>query len=231
MRVIPNKFPFTSLHEIVIHSPNHENSHISDFPVAHVQWILETYINRYNALKHHGTVCIFRNTGHDAGESIGHAHSQIAVIPKDTNITVPRLEDDLGYRKEYFEVKDFTIMCPPYSQWPDEVWIVPERRGRAFGEISYEELESLAFTLKRTIQILNIRHGHNFPNNYYIYPYKDWYLRLIPRAKILGGFEIASGIFVNTQDPKETMEFIKEHFYQDDEEEIQKDKAEYRKGV
>jgi UDPglucose--hexose-1-phosphate uridylyltransferase len=231
VRVIPNKFPFAPIHELVIHSPQH-HTHLSDVSLDQVRMILETYVNRYNTHKHAGSVVIFRNVGHDAGESVGHAHSQIAVVPKNIPIEVPKLEKDLSYYGEHFRVGDhFSLICPPYSQWPDEVWIVPRERGRTFGEIQYTELESLAYVLRQLVRILNIRHGHSFPNNYYIYPYNDWYLRLTPRAKILGGFEIATGIYVDTQDPKETMQFIKTHFYSEDEEVIGKSPANYRKGA
>lgn len=230
VRVIPNKFPFTPHHELVIHTPEH-HTHTHNLPVEHIKLIIEAYANRYNAHKDQGTVVIFRNTGHDAGESIGHAHSQIAVVPHDIPIFIPKLERNLEYHGEYLEVGDFVIVCPPYSQWPDEVWVIPKDRNRVFGEILYKEIESLAFVMKRLLKILSIRHGHEFPNNYYIYPYKDWYLRIIPRAKILGGFEIATGIFVNTQNPRETMHFVKELFYEEDEKKIMKYRAQYRKGV
>jgi len=176
-------------------------------------------------------VVIFRNTGHDAGESIGHAHSQIAVVPHEIPLEIPKLERHLDYYGASFKVGDFFLVCPPYSQWPDEVWVIPEERNRIFGEILYKEIEGLAYVLKRLTKVLSIRHGHEFPNNYYIYPYKDWYLRLMPRAKILGGFEIATGIYVNTQDPHETMKFIKELFYEENERKIMKYRALYRRGV
>ena len=231
VRVIPNKFPFAPIHELVIHSPEH-HTHISDLPIDQVKLIIETYVNRYNAHRKKGSVIIFRNVGHDAGESVGHAHSQIAVVPKNIPIEIPRLEKNLSYYGEHFSVGEyFSLVCPPYSQWPDEVWIVPTIRGKIFGEIQQTEAESLAYVLKRLVGILNIRHGHDFPNNYYIYPYEDWYLRLTPRSKILGGFEIATGIYVNTQDTRETMKFIKQHFYHEDEGQILKNPADYRRGA
>src|SRR3989344_5861529 len=128
-------------------------------------------------------------------------------------------------------VEVFFRLCPRYSQWPDEVWIVPEERGKLFGEITYGEMEGLAYILRRLIRIMNIRHDQDFPFNFYIYPHRDWYLRLIPRAKILGGFEFATGIYVNTQDPRDTMEFIKKHFFEEEEEKIKLSPAEYRRGV
>lgn len=230
VRVIPNKYPFAPIHEIVIHTPDH-SKHFSDLPIDQTRLILEVFVNRFNTHLKHGSVCIFGNSGHEAGESIAHSHSQIAVVPREVQVVVPRLEQNISYKGEHFEVGDFMMICPPYSQWPDEVWIVPKDRGKLFGEITYQELESLSYVLKRLIRIFEVRHGHQFPYNFYIYPFRDWYFRIMPRAKIPGGFEIATGIFVNTQDPRQTIQFIKDHFYEEAEEKIQESRAQYRKGV
>lgn len=230
VRVVKNKFPFAPIHEIVIHTPQHLHS-ISELSVEQVKLIIEAYVNRFNAHLKQGTVVIFSNSGHDAGESINHSHSQVAVVPHEVPIVVPSLEEFLDYRGEFLQVKDFMMISPPYSQWPDEVWIVPAERGKLFGEITYEEMENLAYVLRRLVYIFEERHGEDFPYNFYIYPRRDWYLRIMPRAKIPGGFEIATGIFVNTQDPRDTMDFIKKHFFEEDKEKIRKHKAEYRRGV
>lgn len=230
VRVVNNKFPFAPIHEVIIHTPDHKQS-ISDISVEHVKLVIETFVNRFNTHLRAGTVCIFSNSGHDAGESINHSHSQLAVVPKDVPIVVPTLEEFIDYRAEHLLVKDFELVCPPYSQWPDEVWIVPAERGKLFGEITYEEMESLSYVLRRLVYIFEVRHGEDFPYNFYIYPHRDWYLRIMPRSKIPGGFEIATGIFVNTQDPQNTMEFIKKHFFEEEREKIKKSRAKYRRGV
>lgn len=230
VRVIKNKYPFAPIHEVIIHAPQHLHS-LSELPVEQVKLVIEAFVNRFNTHLEKGTVCIFSNSGHDAGESINHTHSQLAVVPKEVPIVVPSLEEFLDYKGEYLTVKDFMLVCPPYSQWPDEVWIVPTDRGKLFGEITYEEIENLAYVLRRLIFIFEARHGEDFPYNFYIYPRRDWYLRIMPRAKIPGGFEITTGIFVNTQDPHDTMKFIKMHFLEEKREKIKKSRAEYRRGV
>lgn len=230
VRVINNKFPFAPIHEVIIHTPEHLQT-LTELSVEQIKLVIETFVNRFNTHIKQGTVCIFSNSGRDAGESINHSHSQLAVVPNEVPIVVPSLEEFLDYKGEYLKVKDFLLVCPPYGQWPDEVWIVPNERGRLFGEITYEEMENLAYVLRRLIWIFEARHGHDFPYNFYIYPKRDWYLRIMPRAKMLGGFEIATGIFVNTQDPKETMAFIKTHFFEEDAEKIKLSPAEYRRGV
>ena len=230
VRVVKNKFPFAPIHEVIIHTPDHKHS-ISEISVEHVKLVIEAFVNRFNTFIKDGTVCIFSNSGHDAGESINHTHSQLAVVPKEVPVVVPSLEEFLDYDREYLNVKDFELVCPPYSQWPDEVWIVPNERGKLFGEITYEEMENLAYILRRLVYIFEARHGEDFPYNFYIYPRRDWYLRIMPRAKIPGGFEIATGIFVNTQDPSDTMQFIKKHFAESEKEKIKKSPADYRRGV
>ena len=230
VRVIKNKFPFAPIHDVVVHSPEHVKS-ITDLPASQIRLVIEAFVNRFNKYLKDGTVCIFSNSGHAAGESIGHSHSQIAVVPREIPVVVPSLEEFLNYREEHLILRDFRIMCPPYSQYADETWIVPEERGKLFGEITYHEMESLSYVLRRLIYIFEARHEDDFPYNFYIYPHRDWYLRIMPRAKIPGGFEMATGIFVNTQDPRDTMEFIKEHFFEEDREKIKTRKAEYRRGV
>ena len=216
IRIIPNKFPFAPIHEIIIHSSDHHKN-FGELPLSAVELILQTYRLRYNLHKNTGQPYIFHNRGEAGGESLPHAHTQLAVIPHDVKMDFVRLASDgdlpnvaKGQQKQ--ETKYFILFCPKSSQWPDEVWIAPRLRGRTFGEIMDEEIVDLSSILNRLISILGIRHGNEFPFNFYIYPGGDWYLRIVPRLKVLGGFEIGTGIFINTQDPIETIEFIKEHF-------------------
>jgi len=230
VRVIPNKFPFAPIHEVVIHSPDHHKN-FDTLPTFHTELILKTYWQRYQTHKDKGWVYIFHNHGKKGGESLPHPHSQIAVIPEEVIMDIQRLEAP-SEGEDVQETSKFIIFCPLYSQWPEEVWIYPKARGRTFGEITEEEITDLSKILYRVIQIMDIRHGNEFPFNFYIYPGGDWYLRIIPRFKTLGGFELGTGIFVNTQDPRETIKFIKTHFISPNEELIRtKDRAMYRRGV
>ena len=154
-----------------------------------------------------------------------HPHTQLAVVPFGIDLDMPRLatptEMEAVTKDQIFqETKYFIIFCPKTSQWPDEVWIAPKERGNLFSSIKDSQITDLAFVLSRLIYIFDLRHGLEFPFNFYIYPGGDWYLKIIPRVKVLGGFELGTGIFINTQDPKETIKFIKEHFESPNEEKI-----------
>lgn len=215
--VTNNKFPFAPIHEVIIHSQDHHKS-FDELPLSQTQLILQTYRQRFLFHQDKGTVYIFNNHGEEAGESMSHPHSQLVVLPDYLKLDLPHYE--ITPKDKTKETENFLIFAPFESKWPDEVWIYPKNRGKSFGEITDEEIKDFSKVMYRLIQIMDLRHGHEFPYNFGIYPYKDWYLRLVPRIKILGGFEVGTGVFVNTQDPKETIEFIVEHFDNPDEEKI-----------
>ncbi|HEX8931850.1 MAG TPA: hypothetical protein VF810_01715, partial [Patescibacteria group bacterium] len=242
IRVLVNKFPFTPHQELVIHSPDHHKN-FDELPIEQVELIVKTYRNRFNSLRKKGQVYIFHNRGHESGESLPHPHTQIAVVPEHVTLDIQPL-DPVIYKKPFslfsrpkeredlLASEHFFIFCPATSEWPDEVWIAPKIAGADFGQLTDKQLTDLAFVLQRVIQIFDARHGMEFPFNFYIYPGKNWYLRLIPRLKILGGFELGTCVIVNTQKPQETFEFIKEHFWEPKKEKITTEhKAEYLRSV
>ncbi len=229
VRVIPNKFPFATIHEVVVHSPDHHKG-FGELSVDHAALVLQTYRQRYLAHKDSGEVYIFHNRGEAGGESLPHPHSQIAVVPLEMTLEIPPMNETDLILDRFVESERFYVFCPDTSQWPDEIWIAPKRRDVTFGDITDEETVDLATTVTQLVDIFDLRHGHELPFNFYIYPGQDWYLRIIPRVKVVGGFEVGTQIFVNTQDPKETFSFIREHFETPDHEKIRREqRAEYSK--
>ena len=81
VRVFANLFPITEIHEVVVHSPDHEKN-IEDFSLDQVKNIIRTYIDRFNSLKDKGKVFYFHNYSLISGASLVHPHSQVAVVPK-----------------------------------------------------------------------------------------------------------------------------------------------------
>ncbi len=163
-------------------------------------------------------------------------------MPFNVKLDIPLLDTGIYHtflpgviRKRSYEVypaDTFYIFCPTTSQWSDEVWIAPKRKGKHFGEIDEKELADMSFVLSRLLLIFDLRHGHEFPFNFYIYTGNNWYIRIVPRVKTLGGFEVGTGVVVNTQKPQETMEFIKTHFLSPQSEQIEKEhQAEYWRSV
>ncbi len=209
IRVVPNKFPITDIHEVIIHSPDPVKD-IEEFDTGHVTDILQTYRHRYQTHRGDGHVLIFANYGIHAGASLSHPHSQLVVIPKQINL------DALAREPVNNVVEDnthFTVYCPDFSQWPYEVWITPKKDNTFFGDASDEELEDLSKILKSTLCRLHgcydnpetreIRADIPFSYNYYIYHGNNWYMRIIPRLIHRAGFELGTGLSVNIIDPKD----------------------------
>lgn len=229
VRVVPNIYPFSPHHEIVIHSDDHRKN-FGELDYSEAEDVFKVYHARF--LKHNkfGQVYIFHNQGKMAGESLPHPHSQIVVVPSDVDLEIPPLRRLFG--QDHMVLSHLYIFCPHDSKWPDEVWVAPKREGNSFSEATSDEIRELSFIVSRLVQIYTIRYAQDFPFNFYIYPGVRWYLRLIPRLKVLGGFEVGTSVFVNTQDPHETFRFIEENFDNPDFEKIKEiHQAEYSKSV
>lgn len=205
VRVIANKFPITDYHEVIIHSPTHDQT-LETLPLAHVELVLKTYKARYGAYQKTGQVLIFCNQGEHAGASIDHSHSQLVVIPFQINLDA-LTQEPISNVVETHDL--FTVYCPDFSQWPYEVWVTPKKKGGVFGDIDEKEIKELARIMQHLLKKLRgIHEKHHLSNlefgyNFYIYPKENWYLRIIPRFVQRAGFELGTGLNVNIVDPAE----------------------------
>lgn len=205
VRVVPNKFSITDIHEVIIHSPNHSTNFI-DLSLEHVQLILSAYKQRYNNYRKKGQVLIFCNQGEHAGESLTHPHSQLVVIPSQINLDT-LVREPLNNVVE--ENKMFHVYCPDFSQWPYEVWIAPKKTDTFFGDIADDEIKELSEIMVKMLKKLSQIYMQRpistiaFGYNYYIYHKENWYLRIIPRFIHRAGFELGTGLYVNIVDPLE----------------------------
>lgn len=203
LRVLPNKYPITDFHEVIVHTPEC-NKDLSELPLKQIELVFQAYRERFNYYKDKGQVLIFCNEGEHAGASIIHSHSQLVVIPNQINLDALSQEplNNVVDENMYFHV-----YCPDFSQWPYEVWLAPKKKGGLFGNISDVEIGDMAELLKKILNRLKELHGkHHLSNlsfgyNYYIYPKENWYLRIIPRFVHRAGFELGTGLSVNVVDP------------------------------
>ena len=210
VRVIPNKFPITDIHEVIIHSPS-DTDDLEHLPVEQVTRVLTAYRDRYRAHENDGQVLIFCNHGFHAGASLKHPHSQLVVVPKQINL-------DSLYREPIANVVEentfFVTYCPDFSQWPYETWIAPKAENTKFGDTKDDELSDLAAIVGRVLRKMERiyiastikpkdRGDGAFVYNYYIYHGTNWFIRIIPRFIHRAGFELGTGLNVNVVDPAE----------------------------
>ena len=176
-RVIPNKYPITDFHEVIIHSPDHEKD-INELSLEQVKLVLRTYKDRYNFYKnqrHDFYVHIYNNAGKEAGASIRHPHSQLVVL----NQIPEEVAEEIKGAKDFFERKrvcpycdllkkeigskegvvlesDFFLVLAPFeSEWPYEITMFPKKHQPDFGRTSNEELLDLASVLQQTLKAYN----------------------------------------------------------------------------
>ena len=195
------------------------------------------------------TIVIFKNHGRGAGTSLEHPHSQIAALPivpyqwRDRTQEAIRYYDDTGEcifcrtleeelnagERIIFESKHFVAFIPYAALSPFHIWIFPRRHSSSFDEITNGEINDLARTLK--VVLAKLYYGLQNPDyNYTIRSiptsdkyakYFHWYIAVIPRIFLSAGFELGSGMYINTALPEESAEFLRsvavpEHSNSDD---------------
>ena len=236
VRVVPNKFNITEIHEVIIHSPDHEKS-IDELPLSQVELIIKAYKERFNVLKEKGQVYIFSNHSLASGASLIHPHSQIAVVPPDVKTNTLEIQPVFNIVEQN---DSFVSYCPEFSEWAYEVWIRKisrqarndietnnvssraESRDLFFGEINDVEISDLAKILQSALIKLKKIHGIHYPKKSYGYNFyifvpshpegdqtQDWYLRIIPRFMERAGVELSTRIMVNSVEPFKVSEELK----------------------
>ena len=124
-----------------------------------------------------------------------------------------------------WENEHFLVFCPYASRVPFEMWVLPKRPNPFFEEISPAEREGLAAALQQVFK--RLYHGLNDPPyNYYIHsaPCDDtgfvcdrstfqhfrWHIEVLPRLSKFGGFELGTGLEINTALPEESAKFLRD---------------------
>ncbi|MCJ7826570.1 hypothetical protein MUP56_03065, partial [Patescibacteria group bacterium] len=215
VRVVPNKYPITDIHEVILHSPS-DTDDIEELPLAQVAKIFTSYRDRYRTNQEFGQVMIFCNHGLAAGASLKHPHSQLVVVPNQINLDAVEMEP---INNVVADNSNFITYCPDFSQWPFEIWIAPKIHGKRFGEVTDAELPDLARVVQDGLKKIQtalsdpsnttFSTSDHFVYNYYIYHGKNWFLRIIPRAVHRAGFELGTGLSVNILDPTTAAEWLK----------------------
>jgi UDPglucose--hexose-1-phosphate uridylyltransferase len=182
-------------------------------------------------------ITIFRNYGEKAGTSLEHPHSQIIATPiVPPHVRNPLYQSQLacdtygdciycGMMEEerrqqvrvVKETKYFLVLCPFASRSPFEIRIYPKIHHSSFSTISDQELEDFAWALQETLKRLSI--GLNDPDYNYIIrsapiedtnvKYDHWYAVIVPKLTTPAGFEIGTGIYINTTPPEQCAEFLR----------------------
>lgn len=227
------------VHEVLIDSPDHYKD-LAQLPMDQVALVLRAYIDRYEAHRGNPLLkymLIIVNHGREAGASREHPHAQLFGVPLMPPNVEEEIEGVRRYQRERgrcvfcdiiaFELRagerliyqndGFVVLAPYAAKVPFECWILPKVHNPRFETMDNREIRDCADALKTALAKLHF--GLNDPPfNYYLHtaPYRfedgsfHWHIEILPKLAIWAGFELGSGIMINTALPEAAAEFLRE---------------------
>jgi UDPglucose--hexose-1-phosphate uridylyltransferase len=179
----------------------------------------------------------FKNHGSGAGASLLHPHTQLLALPVVPHTIEDRIETAKRHYQAHWECvicriqaeeeregtrmlrqsQHFSAFVPYAALSPFHVWIIPHRHSASFLDSTNEELADLADVLRDVLRRLYIGLGdpdYNYvirtaPRRERTAPYLHWYVSVIPRVTRHAGFELGSGMYINTALPEASAEFLR----------------------
>lgn len=228
------------LHEIVVESPSHRNdiseSSVDNILEILLAW-RERYeeMRRQNFIQQ---ISIFKNHGPESGATLIHPHSHIVGTPILSSETRRRMERAFSYYETngrcifcdvvlqeieektriVYETDHFVSFIPFAALSPFHTWIFPKYHACSFDMIDDNRLIELA----RIILDLLMRFHYALSNPSYNFVlralppgaggdnYFHWYFSFVPRLTHKSGFELGSGMHVNTMLPETSAEILRD---------------------
>ncbi len=182
-------------------------------------------------------IILFKNHGEQAGATHFHPHSQIIGLPVvpgeirhrieearrffDDNgecVYCTMLRDELEVQTRIVATNDhfaaFVLYAAPS---PFHIWILPRQHSISFLYAQPDELMALAQILSEVLRRLYIGlrdPSYNLvirtaPTKEISNDYLHWYITLIPRLSRTAGFELGTGMFINSSLPEESAAFLR----------------------
>ena len=231
--------PGVGVHEVIVETPAHNvtipflpDDHVRDLLLTY-----RTRYRDIEDSTRLEQVIIFKNHGPAAGTSLEHPHSQLIATPIVPPNIRHRVEEAMRYYDEHREcvycgmLRDeladgsrivqetphHVAFIPYAAASPFHLWILPRLHTAAFRDISDEEIADLALMLKSVLGKLHAGLDdpdfnltiRSAPSESKHLRYLHWYLSIVPRVTKMAGFEIGSGMFINSALPEKSAEFLR----------------------
>jgi UDPglucose--hexose-1-phosphate uridylyltransferase len=176
IRVIPNKYPISGAHELILETPKH-GADLADLPQTQLAEIITVYRDRMAAHAGEGRwryLSLFKNHGWPAGASRAHPHAQLVGLPfvpplvrlelqrarrayrrRNRCLYCETIEREIRLKDRVIELDERFVVWSPYAaRMSLECWLLPRRHAADFLAIESEEILSLARLLGRTLRRL-----------------------------------------------------------------------------
>jgi UDPglucose--hexose-1-phosphate uridylyltransferase len=218
VRVVPNLYPATPFHEVVVHTPHHLVRFEEKTPSEQLD-VIRAYRQRLGAAPTPAVVGVW-NRGRAAGASRTHAHGQIFGLD-DVPPTLEReaqsfadggcvlcdfaKDDDLLVT----EIDAYRVIAHPCPWVADELLVIGPHTGR-MSDVADDELpataEAIASAVRRSVAFA----GDGLPFNLVMHTAPSgadefhWHVHLMPRTAVWGGLEMGAELPIVASDPHET---------------------------
>lgn len=227
-------------HEIVIDTNKHNKTitDLSRDEIKNVISVYIDRYNTLKKNPNNLIAIIFKNYGVLAGQTQPHSHTQVVgsrVVPLYTRSLLHEAEkhfdtygscvfcDILRYEVEektrlVYQNDDYVAFVPYAAGAEHEIWIMPKQHRAGLHDLEGKRVDNLADSLN--IILNKYRLSINNPDFNFVIrttpyplsevPYYHWHIQIIPRTKILGGFERGTRIQVNTVLPEVSAKMLRE---------------------
>jgi UDPglucose--hexose-1-phosphate uridylyltransferase len=226
-------------HEVIIEDPDHSRcmALMTDAQVARILTVFKQRYDALSLDHRINHLTIFKNHGSGAGASQQHPHCQLIATPVIPSQVRHRLHEALRHYDDAGEcmychmvereVEDqtrvvvqsdlFVAMEVFASPTPFATHIFPLRHMASYGEITTAEIADLGRVLRTLLAKIYVGLENpdlNFavrssPADYVGARHFHWYVSVIPRLTRTAGFELGSGMFINSVVPEEAAEFLR----------------------
>lgn len=227
-------------HEVIIESPKHELTlaTMEQKQVEEVFFAYRERFRALTKDPRFEMVILFKNHRAEAGTSIRHPHSQIVATPITPMHVRHRIEEAMRYfddngecvycamiEKEkqaaeriVYETDNLIVFVPFAATSPFEMWVLPKKHQSNFGEITAIITKELSYVMRVILSKMFVGlkdPAYNFvmisaPSHEINVEYYHWHIKIIPRVAKVAGFELGSGIYINTVIPENAAKFMRD---------------------
>ncbi len=216
-------------HEVIVESDLHEELYHESSDIQ-LEFLFEVYKNRFEEFMKDEKiryVHLFKNHGRNAGASIEHEHSQIISFPFVPELLQREIDSSKAAKangkclfcellsKEGENVlidnELFTAICPSFSRFANEIWIVPKAHIKSLSDLNEEQgmhmMKLLRECLRRVhfvVKDYNVVY-HNSPKNEELH----FHIEIYPRSGYWAGVELGTGVIVNPKSEKDALTTLK----------------------
>lgn len=226
-------------HEVVIEAPDHTpimQQPLAQIELT-LKTLQSRYLDLKRD-KRFRSIIVFKNHGEGAGTSIRHPHWQIIatpVIPRLLSLECYQaaeyfnrtgnclyrvmLDEELAAKNRLIAANDQFVAFVPYAaSLPFETWILPRLAQASWTTMQPQQIRPFAEILKTVLlKLYDALENPDFNLTVDMVPTGDddkeyflWHVRVLPRLSTPAGFELGSGMSINTTMPEEAAAFLRD---------------------